>query len=54
MHQTTCGETHKVEIFDKSSVSDFLKKEKEAFDSAKKYNGCLYESQKIINNPTLN
>jgi hypothetical protein len=54
MHQTTCGETHKVEIFDKSSVSDFLKKEKEAFDSAKKSNGCLYESQKIINNPTLN
>jgi len=54
MHQTTCGETHKIEIFEGSNVLDFLKKESETFDSYKNNRFCIYSDKKIIDNPTIN
>lgn len=54
MHQTTCGEIHKIEIFDASKVSQFLNKEKDTFDAYQKNRNCIYSNKKIINNPSLN
>ena len=54
MHQTTCGETHKIEIFDKSNVSRFLKEEKETFDKYQKNTACLYSNKKIVNSSSIN
>lgn len=54
MHQTTCGETHKVEIFGKSNVSRFLKEEKETFDKYLDSTACLYSSKKIIDSAATN
>jgi len=54
MHQTTCGETHKIEIFEGSNVSNFLKKEKETFEQYKQNRNCLYSNTRIVDNPTVN
>lgn len=54
MHQTTCGETHKIEIFDKSHVEKFLKEEKTYFDSYQKHSSVIYSSKKVIDNSSLN
>ena len=54
MHQTTCGETHKIEIFEGSNVSNFLIKEKETLELYKEKSNCLYSSTRIIDNPTVN
>ena len=54
MHQTTCGGTHKIEIFEGSNVSNFLIKEKETFELYKEKSNCLYSSTRIIDNPTVN
>lgn len=54
MHQTTCGETHKIEIFEGSNVSKFLLKEKETFELYKEKSNCLYSNTRIIDNPTVN
>jgi hypothetical protein len=54
MHQTISGVTHKIEIFDKSNVDVFLKKEKSTFDLYNKSRNCIYQNKKIINNSSLN
>lgn len=54
MHQTTCGETHKIEIFDRSNVLSFLDKEKETFDHYKENRYCIYSDKRVIDNPTIN
>lgn len=54
MHQTTCGVTHKVEIFDRKHVERFLKEEKESFDVYQGNSSTIYDSKKIIDNASLN
>lgn len=54
MHQTTCGETRKIEIFDKDHVERFLKEEKISFDSYQEHNSVIYSNKKVIDNSSLN
>ena len=54
MHQTTYGETHKVKIYQKDSVENFLKEEKKQFDNIKNFKNCLYPNKKIINDFSVN
>ena len=54
MHQTTCGETHKIEIFQKSSVLDFLEDQKESFENYQDTKTCIYSNKRVINSPSIN
>jgi len=54
MHQTTYGETHKVKIYQKDSVGDFLREEKDIFDRVKSQKNCLYPNKKIVNDFSVN
>ena len=54
MHQTTYGETHKIEIFEGSNVTSFLEKERDTFDLYKNNRNCIYSDKRIIDNPTIN
>jgi len=54
MHQTTCGEIHKIEIFDRNHVERFLKEEKESFDNYQRNSSTIYSSKKIVDNSSLN
>lgn len=54
MHQTTYGETHKIEIFNKSNVASFLEKERSTFDIYQESKNCIYQNKKVISNSSLN
>jgi len=54
MHQTTCGEIHKIEIFDRNHVERFLKEEKESFDNYQRNSSTIYSSKKIVDDSSLN
>ena len=54
MHQTTCGETHKTEIFERKEVLKFLEEEKEFFANISSKNVCMYQNTKTIDSSCLN
>ena len=54
MHQTTCGETHKTEIFEGSDVLRFLDEEKELFERYQDSKGCIYSDKSVVDSPSVN
>ena len=53
MHQTTFGETHKVNIYEADNVKEFLEKCRKSFLESN-LETCIYENKKIIQSKSLN
>jgi len=54
MHQITSGATHKVEVHDKKSISDFLEASEDTIRNLIDNQGCLYQNKKLIKDNALN
>ena len=53
MHQITCGEIHKIEIYESKSVSSFLEKNRNIFQELSS-RSCLYQNKRVIESKSLN
>ena len=53
MHQTTYGETHKVDLYSRSHIDDFIDREEKLYNS-NQLKDCLYQSKIFVSKKSLN
>jgi len=53
MQQTTCGETHKNEVYSKETIDRFIEKQNKSINRFIKKN-CIYSEKSLISDPVLN
>ena len=53
MHQSTYGETHKVDLYSRSHIDDFIDREEKLYNS-NQLKDCLYQSKIFVSKKSLN